>query len=138
MTQAANLKEFEEFQDRALRTALVLSVSALVTGLLVYRGPSPVLGGLLLGGVASLASYRYRIWMLRRLAARPTEGRAFRLPILGAVKYLIFGLALGLAAWLGSASGDLNCLFVAAGMLFVCNAAIIIEAARSPRPDTGK
>ncbi len=138
MTQAAHLKQFEQFQGRVLRTALVLCVAAPVVGLVACRGPSPVVTGLLLGGLASLASYRYRLWTLRRLAACPTETRAFRLPLLGSVRLLILGAALGQAAWVDSASGSRACLFAAAGMLFVSNVAIIIEAARSPRDGSGE
>lgn len=138
MTQAANLKPFEQFQGRVLRTALLLCVAAPIAGLVICRGFSPVVTGLLLGGLGSLASYRYRLWTLRRLAACPTDARAFRLPLLGSVRLLILGAALGLAAWVDSADDGRACLFSAAGMLFVSNVAIIIEAARSPRDGSGE
>ena len=132
MTQGVNLREFEQFQSRAFRTALVLWTAALVICLVVYRTWSPLVGGLVIGGAGSLAAFRYKVWTLRRLAEQPTPSRAGRLPVVGAGRYLIFAAALGLAVWLGMTSGA-GYLIGAAGGLFLANLAIIVQAARESR-----
>lgn len=132
MTQGADLKQFEGFQGRVLQTALVLWTAALATSLIVYRAYSPVVGGILLGGAASLAAYRYRVWTLRRFARRPTAKEASRLPILGAGRYVILAAALGLAVWLGT-RGDSGYLIATAATLFLANLAIVIRAAVEAR-----
>jgi hypothetical protein len=105
----------------------VLWGAALAASLAVYRSYSPVLGGLLIGGAASLAAFRYRVWTLRRLAARPTRGVAFRLPLVGLGRYLILAAALALAARLSAAGGP-GYLAAAAAGLMLCNVAIIVRA----------
>ena len=132
MTQGVDLREFEEFQSRALHTALVLWMAALVMSLVVYRAYSPVVGGIVIGGAASLAAFRYRIWTLRRLARRPEAPRASRLPMVGAGRYLILGTGLALAAWLASIDGA-GYLIAAAATLFLCNLAIVVQAVRESR-----
>ena len=132
MTQGVNLREFEQFQSRVFRTALVLWTAALVISLIAYRAYSPLTGGVVIGGAASLAAFRYRTWTLRRLADQPTQARANRLPVVGAGRYLILAAALGLAAWL-SMIDDVGYLIGAAGGLFLTNLAIIVQAARESR-----
>jgi len=132
VTQGVNLREFERFQSRAFRTALVLWMAALVICLVVYRAWSPLVGGLVIGGAASLAAFRYKAWTLRRLAEQPTPRRAGRLPVVGAGRYLIFAAALGLAVWLGTTSG-MGYLIGAAGGLLLGNLAIVVQAVRESR-----
>jgi hypothetical protein len=137
LTQAVDLKKFEEFQGRVFHTALVLWTAALAISLVVSWGYSAVLGGILIGGVAGLLTLRYRIWTLRRLANEPTAGRARRLPWVGAVRYLIMGAALAAAAALAHVSQDSSYLFAAVGGLFVGNAAILVQAVIDSRRNAG-
>lgn len=132
MTQGADVREFEAFQSRALRLALGLWMAALVTSLAVGQGFSPIVGGILFGGVASLAAFRYKVWTLRRLADQPTGKRASRLPFLDAVRYLILAAGLAPAVWLAFRE-DMKYLFAAAATLFMCNLAVVIQAVRDSR-----
>ena len=132
MTQSADLREFEDFQGRCFRMALVLWMAALVISLIVHRAYSPIVGGIVIGGAASLVAFRFRVWTLRRLARRATGAEATRLPLIGAVRYVIMGAALALAAWLAAIdnAGD---LIATAGTLLLCNLAIVIQAVRESR-----
>lgn len=129
----ADLSAFEEFQQRAFQTALLGWLAALLAALVFYRAFSPVLGGLVIGGAASLAAFRYRVWALRRLAAQPTAQVARRMPLVaGAGRYAILAAALALAAWL-AVIDDAGYLAATVAALFLCNAATIVQAVREAR-----
>jgi hypothetical protein len=137
VTQAADLKAFEEFQGRAFRTALWLWMAALAISLIVYRAWSPTLGGILIGGAASLGAFRYKVWTLRRLGNEPTAQRARRLPLLDAGRYLVLGAGLALAAWLAAATDESGYLIAAAATAFLANVAIIVQAVLESRHRAG-
>ncbi|NIA20697.1 MAG: hypothetical protein GWP05_01745 [Anaerolineaceae bacterium] len=132
MTQGVDVREFEAFQRRAFKLALGLWMAALVTGLVAARGFSPIVGGVLFGGLASLAAFRFKVWTLRRLADEPTKKRASRLPFLDAARYPILAAGMAPAIWLAIRE-DMKYLFAAAAALLLCNLAVIIQAVRESR-----
>lgn len=112
-------------------------MAALAISLIVYRAWSPTLGGILMGGAASLGAFRYKVWTLRRLGREPTAQRAKRLPVLDAGRYLVLGAALALAAWLAAATDESGYLIAAAATVFLANVAIIAQAALESRHRAG-
>jgi hypothetical protein len=130
VTEAADLKAFDEFQGRVFVTALVLWMAALVISVAWSRGWSPVSGGIVIGGAASLGALRLKVWGLRRLAGNPTQRQARRLPVAGAARYLVLGAAFGLAAWLSAATGRDAYMVATGAALLLGNAAIVVQAAR--------
>jgi hypothetical protein len=130
---AADLTEFEAFASRASHTALLLWAAAVLVGLVACRACWSIPGGILLGGAASLAALRYKVWVYRRLADRPTPRRARRLPLASAGRYAILGAAVALAVWLSTVTGQAAWLPATAGALLVSSAATVVQAVRESR-----
>ena len=134
MSENADLEAFDAFQRRTFQTGLMLWGAAVVVALAVYRDFSPVLGGLVIGGAASLGAFRYRVWALKRLATNPTSRRAALHPWLaGAGRYGILIAALAIAVWLAMIEDSPGYLIATAAALFVANVATIIQAVREAR-----
>jgi hypothetical protein len=132
VTQGPDIREFEEFQLGVRRVALVLWTVALVAALAASGGYSATVGGMVLGGFASLGAFSYKVWTLRRLAAQPTSREARRLPLVDGGRYLIMIAGLAPAAWL-AVQYDVTYVFAAAAMLFLTNLATVIQAVRVSR-----
>jgi hypothetical protein len=133
VTQGADVRQFEQFQGRAVKLALWLWMAALVIGLAVSQGFSPIVGGIFLGGAASVGAFRYKVWTLRRLASRADRKTASRLPLLDAGRYVILAAALVAAVVLARRDGDSRWVFAAAAALFLCNLAVIVLAVYESR-----
>jgi hypothetical protein len=115
-----------------MRTSLTLWAVPLAAAIVIYQAYSPILGGLILGGAGSLAAFRYKIWTLRRFAARASAQSAYRLPLLDAGRYLIMIAVMIPAAWL-AVNYDMKHLFAAAAALFLTNVATVVQAVREAR-----
>ena len=133
MSESADGNEFEVFQGRVFQTALVLWLVALVACLAIYRDYSAVLGGIVMGGAASLAALRFKVWALRRLTSTLTPRQVRLQPWLsGGGRLAISAAAVALAVWL-SAVDDARYLVATVLALFLGNAAVIIQAVREAR-----
>lgn len=135
--EGVDLKVLEEFQRRVLRTAVVLWMAALAIGLLLARAWSPLVGGLVLGGLASLVAFRYKVWAYRRLADAPTPKRAARLPMVSLGRYLVMAPAVALAVYLASVR-DTGYLVGAAAGLLLGSVATVLQAVVDARRENRK
>lgn len=133
MTQGVDVSEFEAFQSRVVKLALWLWMAALVIGLAVAQGFSPIVGGIFIGGAASVGAFRYKVWTLRRLAARADRRTASRLPLVDAGRYVILAAAMAAAVVLSRKDGDSRWIVAAAATLFLCNLAVVAQAVYESR-----